>query len=162
MALSIAATENGALRLLPTPPVKWTDRLLAQDFHTAFLRAFQAEAFLHLHAVEGVRGAPPSNLVTALYNKLSMAGYSERVRMMTELFRDRDDSCSLTRLVISARRDAGDIVNTSPVASTVCNGVSWIQTRSSDGRVTIAVRPARPVRDEVSTRDWTFSFGPTS
>jgi hypothetical protein len=39
-ALSIAAIRNGALRVLPAPPVRWADRVLAEDLPAAFLRAF--------------------------------------------------------------------------------------------------------------------------
>jgi hypothetical protein len=68
----------------------------------------------------------------------------------------------LTRLVIEARLDSGDAhAHASPVASTVCTGVSWIWTSSRDGRMTIATKPARPLRDQ-SRRDWTFSFRTTS
>jgi hypothetical protein len=201
VVLSIAAAENGALRLLPSSSIRWTERLLAQNFSEALLGAFQAEAFLLTHAVEGVRGMSPFNLVTT---KLSMAEYSQRVRMTAELFHDHDDPCSIdfqavsraneeavprllarsgitdlprvwggvtairldgefTRLVIEARRNSGDTVHAHarPVVSAVCKSVSWIRTSSNDGRVTIAARPQR-LRDEVSTRDWTFSFSPTS
>ena len=198
VALSIAATENGILRALPVPPVQWADRVQAQDFPAAFLRALQAEAFLYTNSesVKDFRGVPA-------FNRLKMADYSEQVRMTTELLRDRDDQCSLdlqavsraaedalprsngartsitsfprswgavtlirldgelTRLVMEARRDSGEITqaHSSPVASTVCKSVSWIRTSSADGRVTIAAEPARPLRDE-SKREWTFSFRP--
>jgi hypothetical protein len=148
----------------------------------------------------------PLNLVALPYLKLSAAGYSESVRMTTEVVRDRDDPCfldpqavsqaaedalprwnrlarmsipivprvwrevtefrldgELTRLVIEARRDPGDIVHAHSLtmASTVCKGVGWIRSSSPDGRVTIAARPTRPMRDDVSKRQWTFSFRPT-
>jgi hypothetical protein len=198
-AVAVAAMENGALRALPVPPVRWADRVLAKDFPTGFSRAFQAEAFLYTHfqAVQGVTGVP------AVY-ELSMAAYSDRVRMTTELLRDHDDPCSLdleavsraaqdalprrnwartaienlprawgavtiirldgelTRRVIEARGDAGEIIHArdSAVASTVCKGVSWIRTSAGDGRVTIAAKPAPP--NDMSRRPWSFSFGPTS
>jgi hypothetical protein len=101
-AVSIAAAENGVLRALPVPPVRWADRVLAQDFPAGFLRAFQAEAFLYTHfqAVEGMSGVPA-------FNELRMAEYSDRVRITTELLRDRDDPCSLDLQAVSrAAEDA--------------------------------------------------------
>ena len=67
----------------------------------------------------------------------------------------------LTRLVIEARGDSGEIAHAhaSPVASTVCKSVSWIRTSAADGTVTIAAKPARPLRDE-SRREWAFRFQP--
>src|SRR5713101_1816426 len=56
VGIGIAAAENGVLRVLPAPPVRWADRVLAQALPAAFLRAFQVEAFLRTHAVEGAMG----------------------------------------------------------------------------------------------------------
>jgi hypothetical protein len=142
------------------------------------------------------------SLVAAPYFKLSIAEYTERVRIATALLRDSDDPCSLdlaavfedplsrwnglartaiagiprawramttirldgefTRLVIETRGDSRDIAHASAVASAVCKGVSWIRTSSGDGRVTIAAKPARPVRDDGGKRPWTFSLRTTS
>jgi hypothetical protein len=62
-------------------------------------------------------------------------------------------------MVIEARRDSRDNVpaHSSLMASTVCKGVSWIRSSSQDGRVTVAAKPARPLRDE-SKREWAFNF----
>jgi hypothetical protein len=171
---------------LPAPPTRWADRLLAQNLRAPFLRAFQAEAFLHTHShvVEVIRRAPG-------FNDLSGARYSERVLRTAEMLRDRTDPCSIdsslgltamatlrrawvamtmtrfdgefTRLVMEARRDSRDLAhaNASPVASTVCNGVKWRRTNSGDGSMTIAATPAR-FRDDVSKRVWTFTFRTTS
>src|SRR5206468_10270453 len=43
----IAGTENGVLRMLAGPSIRWTARIQAQDFQAALLRAFQAEAFVY-------------------------------------------------------------------------------------------------------------------
>jgi hypothetical protein len=102
IAIGIAAAENGILRILPAPPARWADRVLAQDLPAAFLRAFQAEAFLYTHAdatrLRNIRPQPYNlalSLVAAPYSKLSIAEYSERVRMATARLRDNDDPCSL-------------------------------------------------------------------
>jgi hypothetical protein len=144
-------------------------------------------------------------IIAAPYIKLSMAGYSERVRMTSEVMRDRDDPCSpdflavlqaaetalprwnwlartsmahlprawgsltqirldgeLTRLVIEARVDSGDLhAHPSPVASTVCKGVSWIWTSFPDGRTTIAAKPPGPCAIRAGAT-WSFSFRTTS
>jgi len=180
----IALSENGALRVLPAPPVQWIDRVPAQDLRAAFLRTFQAEAFFYTHsqAVEGFGRIPN-------FNNLSMTRYSERVLRTTQMLSDRDDSCSLdsslgltemtllrrawvgmtmtrldgelTRLVMETRRHAGDIAHALPVASAVCKDVSWIRSSSRDGRITISAEPDR-LKPEVSGRRWTFSFRTTS
>jgi hypothetical protein len=207
-----------------SPPARWADRTLVPDVPAA-LCTFRAEAFLNTHYVEGFMGVLafhardatglrnvglklvhlPLNLVAVPYLKLSAAGYSERVRMTTEVLRDRDDPCcldlqavsraaedalprwnrlartsiaivpkvwrdvtafrldgELTRLVTEARRDPGDLVHAHALTmdSTVCKGVKWIRTSTADGKVTIAAKPTRPVRDDVSRGDWTFSFRP--
>jgi hypothetical protein len=89
-ALFVAGAQDGVVRALPMPPVRWADRVTAKDLPRAFLRAFQAEAFLYTFSqgVKDVRG------VQAL-NPLKMAGTSELLRMTTELLRDSDDPCTL-------------------------------------------------------------------
>ena len=141
IALSIAAAENGVLRALSVPPARWADRVLAQDLPSAFLRAFQAEAFLYTHsqAVKGVRGVPA-------FNQLNMAGYSERVRMTTELLRDSVDPCTLDlQAVIQAAEDAAPRWNS--VARTSISSVprAWnnLTMMRLDGELTRMVIEAR-------------------
>jgi hypothetical protein len=124
-AILIALTENAVLRVLPASPVQSADRVLAHDFPPAFLRAFQAEAFLHSDALvkllpastarnpNRVRSAglrllrPAINVLAAPWLKVSMAGYSERMRMTAELLRENDDPCTLDlRAMSRAAEDA--------------------------------------------------------
>jgi len=137
---SIAGAENGILRVLAVPSVRWADRVQAQDLPAALLRAFQAEAFLYTHSqsVKDFRGA-------SAFNQLNMAAYSEQVRLTTELLRDRDDSCSLDLQAVS--RAAEDALPRSNGARTSIASVfrSWgaVTGIRLDGELTRLVMEAR-------------------
>ena len=137
---SIAGSENGVLRVLAVPSVRWADRVQAQDLPAALLRAFQAEAFLYTHSqsLKDFRGVPA-------FNQLNMAAYSEQVRLTTELLRDRDDSCSLDLQAVS--RAAEDALPRSNAARTSIASVfrSWgaVTGIRLDGELTRLVMEAR-------------------